>query len=358
MSARAIEARDVARTFGGGLGILRRRRRVHAVMGVSLDVGAGETLGVVGETGSGKTTLARMLAGLDRPTSGAVLLDGAETSALAQEGRKALARTIQYVFQNPVASLNPRRTVAQTLAAPLARLDVSPRAERAARIARLLDDVGLSPALLDRYPHEISGGQAQRVAIARALAAEARMLVLDEPVSALDVSVQAQILNLLADLKAEHGLTYVFIGHDLAVVESDADRIAVMYFGRIVEIAPAGRLFHQPRHPYTDLLRRSAPRLGAARSTRPAGAPTELPDPTRPPRGCAFAARCPLADARCRAERPPLAGDGAGETLGDVGETASGKTTLARMLAGLDRPTSRAVLLDGAETSALAQEGR
>jgi len=312
VSAPAIEARNVARTFGGGLGLLRRRRRVHAVMDVSLEVRSRETLGVVGETGSGKTTLARMLAGLDRPTSGAVLLDGAEAGALAGQGRKTLARTIQYVFQNPVASLNPRRTTAQTLAAPLARLRIAPRADRAQRLARLLDDVGLSPALLDRYPHELSGGQAQRVAIARALAAEARMLVLDEPVSALDVSVQAQILNLLAKLKAEHGLTYVFISHDLAVVESVADRIAVMYFGRIVEIAPARRLFQAPRHPYTDLLRRSAPRLGVERAARPAGAPAELPDPTRPPEGCAFAARCPRADARCRADRPALAVDDSG----------------------------------------------
>lgn len=303
----ALAAAGLCRRFGGGrflFGALRPA--VHAVSDVSLDVRAGETLGIVGESGCGKSTLARLLVGLDRPDAGTLEIAGSAAAALDLRSR---AQRIQYVFQDPMASLNPRKTIRQTLEAPMRRLLRLPAAERASRIGGLLDSVGLSREALDRYPHEFSGGQAQRIAIARALAAEAGILVLDEPVSALDVSVQAQVLNLLAQLQAERGLTYVFISHDLSVIESICDRVAVMYFGRIVELADAEDLYRNPRHPYTDLLIRSAPVPGRRRLEAERAA-FELPDPTRPPPGCAFASRCPRAAEKCRAERPTLNGEG------------------------------------------------
>jgi peptide/nickel transport system ATP-binding protein len=303
VSGAALEARCLTRVFGGGRSLLGfARPGVHAVQDAELSVAPGETLGVVGESGCGKSTLARMLVGLDRPTAGAVRLFGEDVS---DAGMAARARTIQYVFQDPVASLNPRRTIRRILEAPMRRLlDLDPKT-RAARLSELLRTVGLSDEHLDRYPHEFSGGQAQRIGIARALAARARIVVLDEPVSSLDVSVQAQVLTLLARLRREMGLTYVFISHDLAVVESVADRVAVMYFGRIVETGPARRLYAAPRHPYTALLLRSAPKPGGSRIEAGTEA-AELPDPLDPPPGCAFAARCPRAVDRCRAERPRL----------------------------------------------------
>jgi len=303
----AIEALDVTRTFGGGRTLFGRELpAVHAVQQASLAVEPGETLGVVGESGCGKSTLARMLVGLDRPTSGTICLDGEDVSELAARDSNALARRVQYVFQDPVASLNPRKTIRQTLEAPMRRLLGMAEAERAARLEELMGVVSLRAEFLDRYPHEFSGGQAQRIGIARALAAGARVIVLDEPVSALDVSVQAQVLNLLDRLKRELGLTYVFISHDLSVIESVCERVAVMYFGRIVEIGRARDLYAQPRHPYTALLMRSAPTPGARR-IEAEEKPAELPDPLNPPPGCAFASRCPRVSERCRAERPELA---------------------------------------------------
>ncbi|TVQ56416.1 MAG: ATP-binding cassette domain-containing protein [Rhodobacteraceae bacterium] len=300
----AIEARGLTRIFGGGRTLFGARRpAVHAVQDVTLAAEKGRTLGVVGESGCGKSTLARMLAGLDRPTEGAILIDGAD--ATAERSVAARARRVQYVFQDPIASLNPRKTIRQTLEAPMRRLLGLDEAARAARLGDLMDAVGLRAAFLDRHPHEFSGGQAQRIGIARALAAEARIVVLDEPVSALDVSVQAQVLALLRRLQRDLGLTYLFISHDLAVVETISDSVAVMYFGRVVESGPARALYAAPRHPYTDLLLRSAPRPGLARIEAESGA-ADLPDPLNPPPGCAFAARCPRAEARCRAERPTL----------------------------------------------------
>ena len=307
MSAVLLAVEDVTRRFGGGRRLLGRRRpALHAVQGVSLEVRHGETLGIVGESGCGKSTLARMLVGLDRPSEGAIRFGGEDVTALRGEARRGLARRIQYVFQDPLSSLNPRKTIRQILEAPLHHLLAMPGEDRKARLEELMDAVRLRPEFLERYPHEFSGGQAQRIGIARALAAAPDLIVLDEPVSALDVSVQAQILNVLQDLKRRFALTYVFISHDLAVVESVSDRVAVMYFGRIVENGPAEHLFRRPAHPYTRLLFSAAPVPGE-KSIVGEETIAELPDPLAPPPGCAFAPRCARASERCRRERPALA---------------------------------------------------
>lgn len=262
MSEHAIQIENLVKTFGGGRSLFgRKASEVQAVKGISLDLKRGETLGIVGESGSGKSTLARMLVGLEKPTSGTMLIDTKPWEELAAQGSPAFGRTIQYVFQDPVASLNPRKTIGDILDVPLRLLCGYDRERRARRKQELVDAVQMPLDTLERYPHEFSGGQAQRIAIARALAAEARILVLDEPVSALDVSVQAQVLLLLQQLRDELGLSYLFISHDLAVVESISDRVAVMYLGEVVEIGPAARLFAAPQHDYTRALIASAPRL-------------------------------------------------------------------------------------------------
>ncbi len=300
----AIE--NAERVFGGGRTLFGSQLpAVHAVTDVSLDVKKGETVGVVGESGCGKSTLARMIVGLDHPTGGRITFAGKDLVAEARTDSRALARRIQYVFQDPVASLNPRKTIRAILEAPLIHLRGLDRAAREDRLAELMDAVNLAPEFLDRYPHEFSGGQAQRIGIARALAADPDLIVLDEPVSALDVSVQAQVLNILDGLKDRFGLTYVFISHDLSVVESVSDRVAVMYFGHIVEVGPAAEVFARPRHPYTHLLLNSAPAPGK-RSLIPEDAETELPDPYNPPPGCPFYARCPRRSDICLTAFPPF----------------------------------------------------
>jgi oligopeptide/dipeptide ABC transporter ATP-binding protein len=304
--AALLEIENAERVFGGGRTLFGRALpAVHAVQGVSLDVRKGETLGVVGESGCGKSTLARLIVGLDRPTAGRITFDGRDLVADARRDPRTLARRVQYVFQDPVASLNPRKTIRAILEAPLRHLLDLDRSARAARLGELMEAVNLAPEFLDRYPHEFSGGQAQRIGIARALAADPELIVLDEPVSALDVSVQAQVLNILDGLKTRFGLTYVFISHDLSVVESVSDRVAVMYFGRVAEVGPAGEIFAAPRHPYTHLLLKSAPVPGR-RSLIPEDANTELPDPYNPPPGCAFHARCPRGTDVCLAKHPAL----------------------------------------------------
>ena len=299
----ALRVENLSKTFSRGRTLLGPEKPgVRAVRPVSFAVSTGETLGVVGESGCGKSTFARMLVGLLPPTTGRIEIEG---KALDNADPAAFGRMIQYVFQDPISSLNPRKTVRQIMEAPLKRLHKMDKAQRGTRVREIFDAVNLREEFLDRYPHEFSGGQAQRIGIARALAADARIIILDEPVSALDVSVQAQVLNLLADLKNRFNLTYLFISHDLAVVEAVSDRVVVLYFGSVVEIGRAERIFKSPKHPYTKLLADSAPVVG-----RPLAAPeqkdSELPDPLNPPPGCAFAGRCPRATEHCRTTEPRL----------------------------------------------------
>ncbi len=262
MSANMIEARNLTKIYGGGRTIFGSLAyRLEAVSRVSLTLGQGQTLALVGESGSGKSTVARMLVGLMRPSSGEITVAGHDVAVLRRQGPRALGRVIQYVFQDPIASLNPRKTVRKTLHAPLKLLKGYDASTRHARIVELLEAVKMPFDTLDRYPHELSGGQAQRIAIARALAADAKILILDEPVSALDVSVQAQVLLLLQDLKAKYNLSYLFISHDLAIVEAVSDQVAVMRRGHIVENGPTNVIFSQPRSSYTRGLIESAPRL-------------------------------------------------------------------------------------------------
>tara|TARA_R110001599_G_scaffold8228_3_gene39791 strand:- start:1173 stop:2171 length:999 start_codon:yes stop_codon:yes gene_type:complete len=300
---------DLVKQFGGGRSLLGRELpAVHAVRKLAFHVEAGEILGIVGESGCGKSTVARMLVGLDAPTSGRIELGG---RPLAESGKpihqRALANRIQYVFQDPLSSLNPRKTIRQTLTAPLVYLKHMNKEQIETRLKELMEQVNLRPEFLSRYPHEFSGGQAQRIGVARALAAEPEVLVLDEPVSALDVSVQAQVLNLLQDLRKRFNLTYVFISHDLGVVRNLCDRVAVMYLGRIVETAATDTLFSNPQHHYTRLLLDSVPGTGKQLGVGDQ-ANAELPDPLNPPVGCAFAARCPAATDLCRQADPELEG--------------------------------------------------
>ena len=299
----ALTLDNLSKTFPVGRSLFGASTgSVKAVHPITLSVKKNETLGIVGESGCGKSTLARMLVGLLPPTTGTIEIEG---EALDNADPAEFGKRIQYVFQDPISSLNPRKTIRQIIEAPLKLLHGMDKPARDRRIAEIFASVNLREEFLERYPHEFSGGQAQRIGIARALAANARILILDEPVSALDVSVQAQVLNLLADLKREFDLTYLFISHDLAVVEAVSDRIAVLYFGSVVEIGPAEEIFAHPRHPYTKLLADSAPVVGRP-LTAPEAKGTELPNPLDPPPGCAFAARCIHATERCRAEVPRL----------------------------------------------------
>lgn len=305
MSTPLMRVEDLERTFGGGRRLIGKAKpAVHALQGVTLSLQEGETLGIVGESGCGKSTLARMLVGLDRPSAGTIQLNGTDINNPARGGER-LAATVQYVFQDPVSSLNPRKTIRAILTAPMVHLLGYERERRESRLNELMDAVHLRAEFLDRYPHEFSGGQAQRIGIARALAADPRVIVLDEPVSALDVSVQAQVLNLLDELKRQFGLTYIFISHDLSVIETISDRVAVMYFGRIVELGQGRDLFNAPQHPYTRLLLDSAPVPGKRR-VRSEDEAAELPDPYAPPPGCSFAPRCPRARDCCRDRHPEL----------------------------------------------------
>ncbi len=299
----ALEITELHKTFAVGKRLIGPpRAHVRAVQPLTLTINKGETLGIVGESGCGKSTLARMLVGLEEPSGGQIKIEG---EVLSTADPVAFGRRIQYVFQDPVSSLNPRQTIRQIMEAPLKHLHGMSKAARAGRIAEIFSAVNLRLDCLDRYPHEFSGGQAQRIVIGRALAADARILILDEPVSALDVSIQAQVLNLLSDLKEKFDLTYLFISHDLAVVEAISDRIAVLYFGSVVEFGPAIQVFSKPRHPYTKLLAESAPIVGRP-LTAPEGRETEMPDPHSPPQGCAFRARCSRALNECGLERPEL----------------------------------------------------
>ncbi|WP_376099397.1 ABC transporter ATP-binding protein [Roseomonas sp. CCTCC AB2023176] len=310
-TAALLDVRDVSKRFtpptpigdriAALLGAAPRPATVHAVDRVSFTLPRGEVLGLVGESGCGKSTLGRMIAGIYEPSSGDVLFDG---TPVMRGGRKRTAR-VQMIHQDPFASLDPRMKVAETVAeGPIAHRLV-PRAGADAYVAEILTRVGLDPALRQRFPHQFSGGQRQRVAIARALAMRPDLLVLDEPVASLDVSVQAGVLNLFLDLRRDSSLTGVFISHDLGVVRHVSDRVAIMYLGRIVETAPTATLYAAPAHPYTRALLDSVPRLGQGRGIfRPIQG--ELPSPLAPPPGCHFHPRCPHAGPRCRAEVPAL----------------------------------------------------
>ncbi|HTL66509.1 MAG TPA: oligopeptide/dipeptide ABC transporter ATP-binding protein [Lacunisphaera sp.] len=287
---------------------------VKAVDGVSLSVHQGEVLGLVGESGCGKSTLARTILHLVPATAGTVLLGGRNLTAATAGELRAARRDLQMVFQDPYASLNPRMTVFDTLAEPLLVHRTVPAAQVAERVAQLMERVGLSPAQARKYPHEFSGGQRQRVAIARALALEPRVLIADEPVSALDVSIQAQILNLLSRLCREMNLSLLFIAHDLAVVKHISDRVAVMYLGKIVELGPAAEVIERPAHPYTRALVSAIPRPDpeVERGRQRIVLPGDPPSPLHPPAGCAFHPRCPHAREKCRAAVPPLVPAGPG----------------------------------------------
>jgi peptide/nickel transport system ATP-binding protein len=282
-------------------------RTVHAVSDVSLEVARGETLGLVGESGCGKSTLGRAVLQLRRPVSGQVIFDGHDLVAMSGDAMRQMRRRVQLIFQDPIASLNPRRRIGDIVAEPLVIAGVKDRAERERRVREVLSAVGLDPDLvMGRLPHEFSGGQCQRVSIARALVLNPEFIICDEPVSALDVSIRAQILNLLEEMKARYGLTLLFIAHDLAVVKVVSDRVAVMYLGRLCEVGPSEQLFARPAHPYTALLIEAIPHPDP--DVRPSESVPigEPPSPISPPSGCRFRTRCPKADQRCADEVPEL----------------------------------------------------
>ena len=303
-----LKVRDLVKNFpvkGGLLG--RVVDHVHAVAGVSFEMGQGETLGLVGESGCGKSTTGRCILHLIEPTSGEVWFEGRNVTALDREQRRALCRDMQIIFQDPYASLNPRMTVGSIVGEALVIHNLATtKAQYNERIVDLLETVGLRPEHMRRYPHEFSGGQRQRIGIARALAVSPKLIVCDEPVSALDVSIQAQVINLLEDLQQKFNLSYLFIAHDLSVVEHISDRVAVMYLGRIVELAPARELYTMPRHPYTEALLSAVPIPDPGLKRARIRLTGDVPNPINPPSGCHFHPRCPKAFDRCKVESPAL----------------------------------------------------
>ena len=310
-----LEASALAKHYTVSTGFLKPKALVRALDGVSFMLSAGKTLAVVGESGCGKSTLARQLTMIEAPTSGALLLAGADVTHADAVLKKQLRQQVQMVFQNPFASLNPRKKVGVALEEPLTINTDLTKAARGERARAMMARVGLRPEHYQRYPHMFSGGQRQRIAIARALMLAPAIVVLDEPVSALDVSIQAQVLNLLMDLQDETRVAYVFISHNLAVVELIADEVLVMYLGKVVERAPKTTLFAAPRHPYTQALLASTPRIAASARQQRQVLSGELPSPLAPPSGCAFHKRCPHAVARCSVEVPVLEDTGGAQTV-------------------------------------------
>jgi peptide/nickel transport system ATP-binding protein len=306
-----LEIRDLKKYFPVRTGLLgRAREHVKAIDGVSFDVADGETVGLVGESGCGKTTLGRCLVRLMEPTSGTITFERRELSSLSGPAMREMRRKMQIIFQDPYASLNPRMRIGEIIGEGLRIHRLAKGRDRRQRVVELLTRVGLREEYYGRYPHEFSGGQRQRIGIARALAVNAKFIVADEPVSALDVSIQVQILNMMLDLQQEFGLTYLFISHDLRVVEHVSDRVAVMYLGKIVEIAPAGKLHSQGQHPYTRALLSAVPVPDPTRKGERIVLQGDVPSPIDPPPGCSFHPRCPFALKRCAEEEPRLEFDG------------------------------------------------
>ena len=307
MTPTVVRAQGLRRVYAISKGPLRQPDQLQAVSGVSFSVQAGRTLAVVGESGCGKSTLARMVSLIESPTEGSLEIDGIEVSRSSESQKQTLRQKVQLVFQNPYGSLNPRKRIGQILEAPLEINTQLPAAQRAERARDMLAKVGLRPEHYDRYPHMFSGGQRQRIAIARALMLNPSLVVADEPVSALDVSIQAQVLNLLSDLQQELGLAYLFISHDLGVVRHISHDVLVMYLGHAMEQGDKDTLFAKPLHPYTQALLASTPGLAGSGQARQRIVLTgELPSPLNPPKGCVFSTRCPHAVQRCHQERPPL----------------------------------------------------
>jgi len=345
--------------------LFQEKMYVHAVDGVSLEVRRGETFGIVGETGSGKSTLARCVARLYDITSGRVVFDGHDISRISQRRMRPLRREIQMIFQDPIGSLNPRRRVGSIIGDPFAIHGIAAGSERKRRVQELMERVGLNPEHYNRFPAEFSGGQRQRIGVARALAFRPKLIICDEPVSALDVSIQAQVINLLADLQAEFGLTYIFIAHDLSVVRHVSNTVGVMYLGQLTEIAPAEELFTRPRHPYTGALLSAVPIPDpeASDEREQIILVGDVPSPITPPSGCRFHPRCPKAVPVCVSEQPPLEprfGDGPGHTAACHRPMELGEN-LADFRPSIDEAEriieSGAMLLDGAFPGATGGAG-
>ena len=311
-----VEVKDLVKHFPIKRGVILQRQigAVKAVDGISFDVEQGETLGIVGETGCGKSTTARLLCRLMDPTSGTITFEGENIAARKGDDLKALHRQMQMVFQDPYSSLNPRKSVGSIISDPFVIHGLyTGKGERKRRVQDLMDRVGLNPEHYNRYPHEFSGGQRQRIGVARAIALEPKLLIADEPVSALDVSIQAQVLNLLRGLQREMGLTLVFIAHDLSVVRHMCDRVAVMYLGKVVELAPNDELYHHPRHPYTGALLSAVPVADPGSGKRKRELLSgDVPSPANPPSACRFHTRCPKAQPLCSQDEPPLENKGGG----------------------------------------------
>jgi oligopeptide/dipeptide ABC transporter ATP-binding protein len=302
-----LEVRNLQKHFPVRGGLLRRIvAHVRAVDGVSFTLESGRTLGLVGESGCGKSTLGRAILQLQRPTGGEVILEGTELTTLGPRRLLEMRREMQIIFQDPFASLSPRRTVAQTIREPLDVHGIGSASERDGKVEELLQVVGMRPQVMDRYPHEFSGGQRQRIGIARALALNPKLIVADEPVSALDVSVRAQVLNLIAKLQREHGIAFLFISHDLSVVEHVSDHVGVMYLGKLVEMAPAKEIYRDPRHPYTQALLSAVPVPDPKRKSKRIVLTGDVPSPMHPPPGCPFHKRCPKVMEICSKVAAPV----------------------------------------------------